>query len=71
MKDKYLISYKDQIHTFQTKKQIMDLFKVPLYIIDKIIKKSNNLDYKTKANCHSVYRDFYNELNITLIKPDI
>ncbi len=71
MREKYLISYKGKTKTFQTKQQIMKLFQCPLYIINKIIRKSNDPDYETKADCHGIYNEFYNSLDIKLIKPEI
>lgn len=71
MQDKYLIKYKEITKRLQTKQQIMNLFNIPLYIVNKVIQKTNNIDYKTKANLHGIYNEFYNDTDIYLIKPTI
>ncbi len=71
MRFKYLVKYKDTIKRFTTKQQIMDLFNVPLYIVNKIIRKSNDPGFTKKKDLHSVYNDFFNEVNIYLIKPEL
>ena len=42
MKDKYLVTYNDNIKKFKTKNEIMQHFDCPLYIVDKIIKKTED-----------------------------
>ena len=71
MRNKYLVKYKDIKRKLGTKQQIMDLFNVPLYIVNKIIRKSNDSELKKKKDLHSVYNDFFNEVDIFLIKPEL
>jgi len=49
----------------------MDLFNVPLYIINKIIRKSNDSDFDKKKDLHKIYNQFFNEVDIFLIKPEL
>lgn len=65
MRDKYLILYKGNETRLQTKQQIQDLFTIPLYIVNKAIKKRDNV------NSHNIYKDFINDVQISLIKPEI
>ena len=71
MRFKYLVNYKGTIKRLTTKQQIMDLFNVPLYIVNKIIRKSNDLDFKKKKDLHKIYNQFFNEVDIFLIKPEL
>ena len=80
MRDKYLILYKGNETRLQTKQQIQDLFTIPLYIVNKAIKKTNAVIPDTikdpnyvaqKIGGHQIYKDFMNEISITLIKPEL
>jgi len=71
MRNKYLVNYKGTIKRLTTKQQIMDLFNVPLYIINKIIRKSNDSDFEKKKDLHKIYNQFFNEVDIFLIKPEL
>ena len=71
MRNKYLVNYKGITRKLTTKQQIMDLFNVPLYIINKIIRKSNDSKFQIKKKLHNVYNDFFNEVDIYLIKPEL
>ena len=68
MRDKYIVRYYDNIKKFRTKNEIMQYFQVPLYIIDKIIKKTANNDV---GKCHMCYEDIYSNVDITVIKPTL
>ena len=71
MRNKYLVNYKGITRKLRTKQQIMDLFNVPLYIINKIIRKSNDSDFEKKKDLHKIYNQFFNEVDIFLIKPEL
>ncbi len=71
MRNKYLVNYKGITRKLGTKQQIMDLFNVPLYIINKIIRKSNDSDFEKKKDLHKIYNQFFNEVDIFLIKPEL
>ena len=71
MRNKYLVNYKGITRKLTTKQQIMDLFNVPLYIINKIIRKSNDSDFEKKKDLHKIYNQFFNEVDIFLIKPEL
>ena len=71
MRNKYLVNYKGITRKLGIKQQIMDLFNVPLYIINKIIRKSNDSDFEKKKDLHKIYNQFFNEVDIFLIKPEL
>lgn len=50
---------------------MIEFFNVPLYLINKVIYKTNEPNYITKANCHDIYSDFYDNVNIYLLKAEI
>ncbi|RYE55278.1 MAG: hypothetical protein EOP48_10540 [Sphingobacteriales bacterium] len=60
MKEKYLVEVHDesgklkQMQTYKTRKDIARAYNIPLYIVDKIIKISNDLSLKTKRNSHTI-----------------
>ena len=67
MREKYLVTYYDITKTFRTKKQIMQHFDCPLYIVDKIIKKPED----DCGKCHMCYDELYSNVDITVIKPKL
>lgn len=71
MKDKYSVEYKGNTKSFKTKQDIMNTFNVPLYMVDKIIKKTNDPEFVIKCKCHGVYNDFFSAVDIYLNKPDL
>ena len=76
MRYKYRVEILDEnkeiIETWacKTKKEISEGYTLPLYIIDKIIKKTNDPTYPIKRD-HLVYRDIMQQMRIQLIKPQL
>ena len=68
MRYKYSAHYNDITKEFKTKQEMMMFFHAPLYIIDKIIRKTNNEEVST---CHGIYKEFYNDVDIHLLRPTI
>lgn len=54
---------------YKTKKNIIEKYSIPMYIVDKIIKKTNDSTFATKRDSHMVYRDLMNTMKIEIIKP--
>ena len=54
---------------FKTKKNIIETYNIPMYIVDKIIKKTNDSAFTTKRDSHMVYKDLMQTLRIEIIKP--
>jgi len=71
MRYKYSATYNDQTKEFKSKNEMIEFFNVPLYLINKVIYKTNEPNYITKANCHDIYSDFYDNVNIYLLKAEI
>jgi hypothetical protein len=65
MRDKYLVTYNDIIKRFQTKDQICNYLEVPLYIVNKILRKNSD------KTCQEIYNEVYNNVTISLIKPSL
>jgi len=55
---------------YKTKKNIIEKYSIPMYIVDKIIKKTNDSTFTTKRDSHLVYRDLMNTMRIEIIKPN-
>jgi len=56
---------------FKTKGDIKESYKIPMYIIDKIIKKTNDPSFVTKRESHMVYKELMKSMTIELIKPQL
>lgn len=54
---------------YQKKKDVSADYNIPMYLIDKIIRKTNDPQYTTKREAHYIYRDLMNTMKIHLIKP--
>ncbi len=54
---------------YKTKKNIIEKYSIPMYIVDKIIKKTNDSTFTTKRESHMVYKDLMNTMRIEIIKP--
>lgn len=76
MQHKYLVEIYDDLgelikaKSFKTKVEIAQKYNLTLQLIDRIIKLSNNPDFKLKK-IHKQYEDFYKKIKIILIKKDI
>jgi hypothetical protein len=55
---------------YKTKKNIIEKYSIPMYIVDKIIKKTNDSTFTIKRDSHLVYRDLMNTMRIEIIKPN-
>jgi hypothetical protein len=55
--------------TFHKRNQIALEFGIPLYIVDKVIKISNDFTFKTKRKSHKLYQDLIKQMKIYIIKP--
>ena len=71
MRFKYHVMYKGKEYKLKTKQDIMDLFGIPLYIVNKALRKSSDPNIVHKSAGHLVYQDFMTEVIMTLIKPEI
>ena len=58
-------------HGYKTKKSISEDYDIPLYMIEKIIKLTNDSSYGTKRDSHFVYRDLVKSMKIHFIKPQL
>lgn len=56
---------------YKTKKDISKSYEIPMYIIDKIIKKTNVPDFSTKRESHMVYKDLMQSMRIEINKPNL
>ena len=56
---------------YKTKKNMIEAYNIPMYIIDKIIKKTNDATFATKRESHMVYKDLMQTMRIQIIKPSI
>lgn len=54
---------------YRTKKDIAETYTIPMYIIDKLIKKTNDATFTTKRDSHMVYKDLMQSMKIEIIKP--
>jgi hypothetical protein len=54
---------------FKTKRDISESYSIPMYMIDKIIKKTNDPKFSTKRESHMVYKELMQSMRIELIKP--
>jgi hypothetical protein len=54
---------------FKTKRDISESYSIPMYMIDKIIKKTNDPKFSTKRKSHMVYKELMQSMRIELIKP--
>jgi hypothetical protein len=59
----------NESHEYKTKKNIIEKYSIPMYIVDKIIKKTNDSTFTTKRESHMVYKDLMNTMRIEIIKP--
>lgn len=76
MQPKYLVSVFSESgdiseDSFTTRQEIVSHYKIPLYIVDKMIKLTNDPKFTTKRNSHRIYNDLVNSMTIHLIKPTI
>lgn len=74
MRQKYLIEILNEDMTlseysYQTRSDIAEDYNIPLYIVDKMIKLSNDSGFKTKRKCHKIFQEFVDTHKITYIKP--
>ncbi len=56
---------------YTTKYNISTDYDIPLYMIEKIIKMTNNANYTTKRESHFIYRDLVKSMKIYLNKPPL
>lgn len=54
---------------YRTKGDISSTYSIPMYIIDKIIKKTNDPTFTTKRESHMVYKELMQSMRIELVKP--
>jgi hypothetical protein len=54
---------------FKTKNGICESYNIPMYIIDKLIKKTNDPSFTTKRDSHMVYKDLMQSMRIEIRKP--
>lgn len=76
MKEKYLVEISEtdaEIHTktFKTRQEIVKMYDIPLYIVDKIIKMSNDSSYITKRKGHKIFHEIFQRMKIKLIQPTL
>jgi len=56
---------------YKTKRDIAETYNIPMYIIDKIIKKTNDSTFTTKRDAHMVYKELMKTMRIEIITPQI
>jgi hypothetical protein len=56
---------------YKTKQGICDTYNIPMYIIDKLIKKTNDATFTTKRDSHMVYKELMKMMRIEIIKPKL
>lgn len=56
---------------YQTKRDIGETYSIPMYIIDKLIRKTNDSTFTTKRDSHMVYKDLMQSMRIEIIKPKL
>ena len=76
MKEKYLVEInlpgeETKMATFKTRQEIVEEYNIPLYIVDKIIKISNDLTFQTKRKSHRIFRELVETMKIYLILPKL
>lgn len=74
MQPKYLVTvFNDSEdiseNAFSTRQEIVTHYKIPLYIVDKMIKMTNDPNFTAKRNSHRIYNELVNKMTIHLIKP--
>lgn len=74
-KDKYMVEKFDEEGTmighmpFKTRHEVSEFLNIPLYIVDKMIKRNNDDYVEPKRGFHKVYADLANTVKIYVIKP--
>lgn len=78
MQEKYLVEISDPTieigfyhKNFKTRQEIVTAYNIPLYIVDKIIKMSNDLSYTTKRKGHRIFQTIFTNMKIYLIQPKL
>jgi len=76
MQPKYFVEVTDESaevtsHSFTTRQGIVKHYQIPLYIVDKIIKLTNDPTFVPKRNSHRIYNDLVQSMTIQLIKPKV
>lgn len=56
---------------YRTKQDISEECRIPMYIIDKLIKKTNDPTYTTKRNPHMVYKELMDSMRIEINRPKL
>lgn len=56
---------------YRTKRDIAETYTIPIYIIDKLIKKTNDSTYTTKRDPHMVYKELMQSMRIEISKPKL
>lgn len=76
MQPKYLVEVTNEngeitTQTYTTRQAIVLHYQIPLYIVDKIIKLTNDATFVPKRNSHRIYNDLVKSTTIRLIKPKV
>lgn len=76
MQPKYLVEVTDETgdvtpQSFTTRQAIVTHYQIPLYIVDKIIKLTNDPTFIPKRDSHRIYNDLVQSMKIQLIKPKV
>jgi hypothetical protein len=56
---------------YRTKKDIAETYTIPMYIIDKLIKKTNDATFTTKREPHMVYKELMQSMRIEINRPKL
>jgi hypothetical protein len=54
---------------YQTKRDIGETYTIPMYMVDKLIKKTNDPKFTTKRDSHMVYKELMQSMRIEIIRP--
>ncbi len=76
MQEKYLVEITSsdgsvRTKSYKTRKQIVDMYEIPLYIVDKLIKVSNDPSFTSKRKGHKIFQETFDTMKILFIKPKV
>jgi hypothetical protein len=54
---------------FKTRGEIVKNYKIPLYMVDKIIKINNDVNFTSKRDSQMIFKSLIQNFKIYLIKP--
>jgi hypothetical protein len=64
-------SGKEETRKFKTQKEICQYLNLPLYLINKIIKRDNDIPNYKLTNTQMIYKDVIDKIHIDVLKKTI